>query len=832
MKLLRPDSSPSHLSTRAVVLLVIMLFLFSVPKQAPAKPTGQVPVQLTDAEKKWLARHPRILVGIMDAWPPLNYLDRNKAPQGIGVEYLAAVNKRLNGALVPVPAPFKENYDRVLNGQLDALMDITRRPDREALFTFTRPYIVISHVIVGRTGGDYFRNEQDLAGKTLALERGFHNVTYFRKNFPGVAIREYGSTSEALDAVSRGEADAYAGNRAVAIHLIEKELLNNLRLMGKLTDPKSILQFGVQKDQPLLASILDKALASLTIDEESAIRRKWLQESGPGLELTPAEQAWIKAHPVIRVALDPAWAPVEFLDKHGIPQGISADFLKKTGDMLGVRFDVARGRDWSSLVSGVQRHGLDMFSSLLRTGERETYLQFTDSYLSLPIGIFTLQEARYISSMNELRGKRIAVISGHAVESILKSKYPDLRLVPSSSVTDALRTLARGEADALIDSTVSTGYYLRELGLTNIKLAGETPFRYELSMAVRKDWPELVPILNKALRAIPESDRTDIYNKWTAPRQYQTIDYALIGKIVAVALSVVALFVFWNRRLGREIAIRKQAEDRLQASQRDLLHGVEELNLKKQELEAANNKLKELDRLKSMFIASMSHELRTPLNSIIGFTGIILQGMTGEINEEQRDQLQRVYKAGKHLLSLITDVIDISKIEAGKIDAYVEEFPLDGVVKDALSELKLDIQTKGLEIEVNTAPITLKTDRKRLFQCVLNYLSNAVKYTERGKITISAEEQGEDMRLSVTDTGIGIKEEDLPNLFQSFIRLDSHLKMTVSGTGLGLYLTKKIVTELLGGEVWASSTYGTGSTFRLTIPKHLRTRPAEEPLPE
>ena len=293
--------------------------------------------------------------------------------------------------------------------------------------------------------------------------------------------------------------------------------------------------------------------------------------------------------------------------------------------------------------------------------------------------------------------------------------------------------------------------------------------------------------------------------------------------------------------IGSDITGHKQAEEELrkhrehleqlvlartadlQKSQLALTNMVEDLNLKKEELEAANIKLKELDRLKSMFVASMSHELRTPLNSIIGFTGIILQGMTGEINDEQKDQLQRVFKAGKHLLALITDVIDISKIEAGKIEAYAEEFPLDSVLNDALSELKLQIREKELEVEVAMIPekIILKTDRKRLFQSVLNFLSNAVKYTENGKITVVAEEKGDKINLNVTDTGIGIKEEDLPMLFQSFVRLDSALKMTVSGTGLGLYLTKKLVTEVLGGEVSATSIYGKGSTFSLIVPKHL-----------
>ena len=938
-----------------------LLVLISVPLQGAAQPVGQTALQLTAAEKEWLAQHPRIQVGIMDAWPPLNYLDQNKTPQGIGVDYLAAINKRLGNALVPVPAPFKENYDQVLNRQLDALMDITQRPDREKLFNFTRPYIVIPHVFVGRKGGDYFKTEQDLAGKTIALEQGFHNVTYFQKNYPRVTIREYGSTSEALDAVSRGEAEAYAGNRAVVIHLIEKELLNNLRLMGKLTVPKSILQIGVQKEQPLLASILDKALASLTVDEERTIRQKWLQESTSELGLTEAEQAWVKAHPTIRVALNPLWAPVEFLDEHGIPQGISASYLQKIGDLLEIHFDIAKGQDWQDQVEGVKDRNLDIFSSMLRTEEDEAYLGFTESYLSLPIGIFTGQDAQYITSTNELVGKKIAVINGHFVEKILKNNHPDLQLVPASSIITALRKLTHGEVDAVVDSTVTTGYYLSQLGLTNIKLAGEIPSRYELCMGVRSDWPELVQILNKALRTIPESERNEIYGKWTSLRPEQKIDYALISKIVAGALAVVLLFAFWNRRLGREIDIRKQAEAELLAKEAHLeqlllertanaahlreakecaealyeeqraifesattgivlmrdrvivrcnhkldeifgyapgelsgkstrvwypdeaaykisgkeayaqmsrgeihcreqqltrqdgtlfwarLRGqtldlsdpskgavamieditaereaTEALRTAKERAEAANNKLKDLDRLKSMFIASMSHELRTPLNSIIGFTGMTLQGLSGELNEEQKDNLSRVYQSAKHLLSLITDVIDISKIEAGRIDTYPEKISLPAVVDEAIATIEPQLREKGLALDVDVPDgLLLTTDKKRLLQCLINLLSNGVKFTEKGGIRLAATEQKDSVAIAVTDTGIGIAASDLPKLFEAFERLETHLRVKVGGTGLGLYLTQKIATDLLQGNVSVQSTIGKGSTFTVTVAKDL-----------
>lgn len=245
-------------------------------------------ISLTAEEKVWLSHHPVISIGTMNDWPPLDFTDNSGKPDGIGAAYLEAINKRLDVTIVIHPAPFKENYEKVRKGELDALMDISAEPEREAPFNFTRPYISIPHAIVGRRGSTYFNSEEDLSGKTVALERGFYAVTSFRNKFPNVIIREYGSTFEALDAVARGEADAYAGNRAVAIYLIEKGLLNNLQLMGKANVSSSVLQIGVAKNQPLLASILDKALQSISDDEQHAIYYKWVglkYEKGIGYSL-------------------------------------------------------------------------------------------------------------------------------------------------------------------------------------------------------------------------------------------------------------------------------------------------------------------------------------------------------------------------------------------------------------------------------------------------------------------------------------------------------------------------------------------------------------------
>ena len=236
-----------------------------------------------------------------------------------------------------------------------------------------------------------------------------------------------------------------------------------------------------------------------------------------------------------------------------------------------------------------------------------------------------------------------------------------------------------------------------------------------------------------------------------------------------------------------------------------------------EELEHANLKLQELDRLKSMFIASMSHELRTPLNSIIGFTGIILQEMSGEINEEQRKQLTLVKNSGSHLLNLINDVIDISKIEAGKVEITIEEFDLSVLAQEIKDSFAVAVDKKGLKLSLETPPtLLLESDERRVKQILVNFISNAIKFTDRGEIEIKLVKKDKTAEISVRDTGLGVKKEDMNKLFKDFSRIPIKDR-TIEGTGLGLYLSKKIA-DLLGGGIKAESEFGKGSIFTLILP--------------
>jgi signal transduction histidine kinase len=231
--------------------------------------------------------------------------------------------------------------------------------------------------------------------------------------------------------------------------------------------------------------------------------------------------------------------------------------------------------------------------------------------------------------------------------------------------------------------------------------------------------------------------------------------------------------------------------------------------------------LREANRLKSEFLANMSHELRTPLNGIIGFSELLVDEKPGSLNSKQREYLNDVLSNGRHLLQLINDVLDLSKVEAGKMEFFPEPFPLRKAIDEVCATLAPMADEKRIKIrrDVDPAVATVVLDQQKLKQVLFNLLSNAVKFTAAGGdvAIVASLEAADRLRLVVSDTGIGIRREDLGKLFAEFQQLDSSAARLYQGTGLGLALSKKII-ESQHGTIGVESEVGTGSSFTVILP--------------
>ncbi|HEV8725525.1 MAG TPA: ATP-binding protein [Candidatus Binatia bacterium] len=259
--------------------------------------------------------------------------------------------------------------------------------------------------------------------------------------------------------------------------------------------------------------------------------------------------------------------------------------------------------------------------------------------------------------------------------------------------------------------------------------------------------------------------------------------------------------------------------DRMNQMSQELQRLYDSQHRNSQELQRLNDQLQQASKAKSNFLANMSHELRTPMNAILGFVEMALDEIYGEVPPHLKEPLTDIQTNGKHLLRLINDVLDLSKIEAGRMELVLAEYSVQDVVETVRSSLQSLALEKGLEFVAaaeDDIPLAFG-DGRRIAQCLTNLVGNAVKFSKRGRVAVWVEQQGDNLVYRVSDTGIGIPKEELENIFAEFQQVDTAITREYSGTGLGLNITKKFV-EMHGGRIWVESELGQGSTFFFSIP--------------
>ncbi len=781
----------------------------------------QETITLTPDEESFIKSHPVVRVVRSFHQPPFT-VHEGSSTTGYLYDLLSEVIRIAGFKVQYVQAG--ENFDAMVEavqqGKADLLpnmIKVRQLPDSIAL---TIPVVTTPNVLVAKISAPPIRETSDLFGKKVAVVKGYAQDQHLNR-FPQIQQVHVASNDEGFKAVRMGKAQYFLNNMANSTYILEKTFATDLRISGELSYadlPPLSLSFAVNQKHPELPIIIGKALSAVPFETRSRLRKKWLdkeplpaQAGRYDLGLTAAEKAWLQKHPVIKLANDTDRPPFCFV-KDGTYKGIGADYMKLLEDRLGIALQPVTDKPWEEVLKLFKNRELDVLPCAAQTPASKDYMLFTKPHLSYPMVVLTRSSIAFLAGPQDLKGQKVAVIQGSVTHDLLKLKYPEIVLHPVPAPLEGISAVSREQCFAYVGNLATISYILNEKGFAHLKISGSFLHRLDLSIGVRDDWPILVSILQKGLDSIPEAEKSAIYQKWLPIAYAQQFDYRLFWKIVStiviVSSLVLGIIIFWNRRLAREVAHRTQIEGEL----RKAIESAEEANL-----------------AKSTFFANMSHELRTPLNAILGFSE--LMGRDSNLSREQLNNLEIIERSGEHLLSLINDVLELSKIEAGKIDLNAKDFDLHYLLLGLEEIFRLRAQQKGITMVFRrgpNVPRTICTDQKKLRQILINLLGNAVKFTESGSITLLVKKketntatQAQDciLHFEVSDTGEGIAQDEQDKIFDSFYQADGQ-RSSSQGTGLGLPISRKFV-EMMGGTLKVQSEAAKGTVFTFDIPVKL-----------
>ena len=500
--------------------------------------------------------------------------------------------------------------------------------------------------------------------------------------------------------------------------------------------------------------------------------------------------------------------PYEAFQQDGAYIGIVAEHLKLITKSTGLQFKMSPSKTWSESTEKVKQGLVDVLSET-DDSDLSSHLNFTTPYLSNPIVIAMSSNENYVDSITSIKDKKIALIRDYGYISKIRKKYSNINFLTVENIQDGLHKVSTGVVDALLCTHALCSYTISELGLNDVRIVGKTEFDTKLALGVQKNKTELKSILNKAIARISHSQQQVVFDKWIKNKYVEKVDYALIYRIVGVAIILVIFFIFWNRRLEQQVQQR-----------------TKELTIARDEAQNANAS-------KSEFLSLMSHELRTHMNAILGFSQLLEQNHENHFSRNDLDLVDEILMAGYHLLDLINEVLDLSQVESGKLQIKVENIELTEIVNQCVTLVKALTEKSHIKITYPNVSesIYVIADRVRIKQIIINLLANAIKYNkEKGQIDISYEIGDKIIRLSIKDTGIGIADDMQDRVFTPFDRLTASMT-SIEGTGIGLALAKRMI-ELMDGNIGFTSIEGKGSTFWIEMNLDSKEKDEQKNMPE
>ncbi len=514
--------------------------------------------------------------------------------------------------------------------------------------------------------------------------------------------------------------------------------------------------------------------------------------------------------------------PKVFTDESGTPSGIFVDLIERIAADEGWEIEYVPA-EWADDIAALEAGRIDLMPDVAYTPERDETMDFHKIPIAESWSYVYSAPGQTIDRVSQLEGKRVAVLEGSvqqdAFAEMIAGFSLDTEIVAAGSLSEAFEMASSGAADAAIANYFFGDYFYREYGLERTPIVfNAVPLYFATGQGRNADLLEAIDEHMGAWIDDGGSYYYDTLGRYTADarsrgRAYLT--WSLVGVVgLLVVASGIILLLRWQVRVRTAHLLETQTELQRHRDQLGLM--VEQATA---QLQRANIELEAASTAKNAFLARMSHELRTPLNSIIGFSEVMGMGMSGPLNEEQSRQVAMISQSGKHLLVLINEILDLSKVESGSMQVTAGEFDAAALVTELVESVAVQADEHGIavEAELPDGPVMVTSDERIVRQIMLNLIGNAIKFTREGGVRVGVRVSSGGIEFSVQDTGIGIAQEHLPHIFDEFWQVTDIEGGDGTGTGLGLAISSAMAARI-GGRLRVDSVLGEGSTFRLELP--------------
>ena len=748
-----------------------------------------------------------------------NYVDKNGVRQGYGYELIQALAGYTGWKFEYVKCDWSNCFDKLENGEIDIMGDISYTDERAQKMLFPEEpmaeekyilYADLSNLDIGTSDFKFMDGKR--VGVLMDTEPEIMLTEWENKNGIHTEHVNVNNDDDVEKKLANHEIDCFVS--------LEESLWSEQGISSVTTIGKSGIYFAINKERSDIKTELDRAMRQL--EQDSPFFKADLYKKYFTLDynqsLTGEEKFWMEEHGSIRIGFLNNDAAIFSMDEGtGKLTGMLAEYISYAKGCLGnqrLEFDIQEYDDYNEMLQALQDHEIDMIFYVGRNPDLAEKKGYTLTNTAWTYSLMAVTDEKYF---NENEAYSVAVAKEHeALKQHIAFSYPQWKLIDCDSLADATDMVLHQKADCFLMGTSQALKYDNNRDFKSIPLTKTM----EACFAVRSGEGTLLSILNKTLKAMPSDMLTStlaIYDSTADKVTFYDFVKDNMPAFFATAgffgLSIIAMILVFLRKARKAEAAAKLAAN-----------DTQKLNDK---LEIALKKAEDASLAKTRFLNNMSHDIRTPMNVILGYAQLMEDELKGKDMSETSEHLEKLKQSGNLLLSIINNVLDMAKIESGKMEIN-ENYGRIGAIRQSLFEIFEDEAKKknlALHYTINVEHEHILTDTTKVKEIFVNILGNAIKYTPPGgSVIMSVEELPCNepgyiiVRNRVSDTGIGMSEDFLTEIFEAFTREQNTTKSKIAGTGLGMSIVKKYV-DLLGGTIEVESELGKGSTFTVTL-KH------------